>query len=35
MSFLFQELGKTANSRTIRIQCYVYAALNPEVLLVS
>ena len=35
MTFLFQEPGKTANHRTTRIQCYFYAALNPEVLLVS
>ena len=35
MTLLFQELGKKANCRTTRIQCDVYAALNPEALSVS
>ena len=35
MTFLFQELGKRVNCKTTRIQCDVYAALNPEALPVS
>ena len=35
MNLLFQELKEKANRRTTRIQCNVYAALNPEALTVS
>ena len=35
MTLLFQELKEKAYRRTTRIQCDVYAALNPEALTVS